>query len=60
MYIHGDLHESSHLPIIFCMTNDGARQHIVVMVILYPKGYTASQFIQAITDTFTCSYIILR
>ena len=54
------LHESSHLLIIFYMTNDGIKQQIMAMVILYPKGCIASQFIEAIIETFSCSYIILR
>lgn len=45
---------------IFYMTNDGVQQQIMVMVILYPKGYNVSQFIEAIIETFSCSYIILR
>ena len=39
------------------MTNDGVKQQIMAMVILYPKGYSASQFIEAIIETFSCSYI---
>ena len=54
------LHESSHLLNIFYMTNDGVKQQMMVMVILYPKGYNASQFVEAIIETFSCSYIILR
>lgn len=52
------LHDSSRLLNIFYMTKDGAKQQIMVMIILYPKGYHASQFVEAIIETF--SYIILR
>ena len=54
------LHESSHLLNIFCIPKDGVKQHIMVMAILHPKGYNASQFVEAIIETFSCSYIILR
>ena len=42
------------------MTNDGVKQQLLAMVILYPNGYSASQFIEAIIEIFSCSYIILR